>query len=142
MKRRLFATDANHAFHLLDQPSISSPPPVLVTPLSIQSPSPSRRTKHSARPSSSLPAKPTTAKSAPSRKRPASVSLILEDDVDDDDDAPLIIRRKVIKLVYLQVYFSTFETFLYADDLLDFSKKLSLSFKGFGINNSFSIILC
>ncbi|XP_022883147.1 uncharacterized protein LOC111399895 [Olea europaea var. sylvestris] len=34
------------------------------------------------------------AKSAPSRKRPASASPILEDDVDDDDDdVPLIVKR-------------------------------------------------
>ncbi|XP_022877741.1 uncharacterized protein LOC111395811 [Olea europaea var. sylvestris] len=112
VKRRLFATEANRAFHSLDQPSISSPPPVLASPLSIRNPSPSRRTKQSARPSSSLPAKPTMAKSVPSRKRPASASPILEDDVDDDDDdIPLIVKRKVFKLVYLQVCSSPSENF-------------------------------
>ncbi|CAA3031072.1 Hypothetical predicted protein [Olea europaea subsp. europaea] len=100
VKRRLFAADVNRAFHSLDQPNISSTSPILVTPLSIRSPSFPARTKQSARPSTSLPAKPTAAKSAPSRKRPVSASPILEDDADDDDDTPLIVRRKVIKLVY------------------------------------------
>ncbi|CAA3016577.1 Hypothetical predicted protein, partial [Olea europaea subsp. europaea] len=97
VQRRLFATDTNRAFHSLDQPDISSTSPVLVTPMSIRSPSSSARAKQSVCLSTSLPAKLTTAKSVPSRKRPTSASPILEDeddDDDDDDDTPLIFRRK------------------------------------------------
>ncbi|MDR5650873.1 hypothetical protein, partial [Staphylococcus nepalensis] len=61
----------------------------------------------------------------PSHKRPASASPILEDDVDDDDDdVPLIVKRKVIKLVYSQAYVSILETFLCADDLFELLRKV------------------
>ncbi|XP_022863571.1 uncharacterized protein LOC111383673 [Olea europaea var. sylvestris] len=93
MKHRLFATDANRAFHSLDQPNIFFTSPILVTPISIRNLSSPIHGKQSVRPSTYLLAKPTAAKSAPSRKWLASAFPILEDDDDDDDDT-LIVRRK------------------------------------------------
>ncbi|KAL2466466.1 Uncharacterized protein Adt_42317 [Abeliophyllum distichum] len=86
VKRRLFVTNVNHAFHLLEGsgPSrtfISSiSVPISVVPISIRAP-------HFLRPG--------VIRGASHRKRPALGPLERPDDNDDnDDDAPLLIRRK------------------------------------------------
>ncbi|KAL2498151.1 Uncharacterized protein Adt_23701 [Abeliophyllum distichum] len=112
VKRRLFATNVNHAFHLLEglgssRTSISSiPASIPAMPISIRRPVPSsspsksplistRRSATVFLQSSSLPVQTRVIKGASSYKRPALGSSDWPDDTsDDDDDAPPLIRRK------------------------------------------------
>ncbi|KAL2498036.1 PMD domain-containing protein [Abeliophyllum distichum] len=110
VKRRLFATNVNHAFHLLkglgpSKTSISSiPVPIPAMPISTRCPAPSSspsksppvRTSYSVAASlqsSSPPAQTGVIKVVSSLKRPALGPSEQSDD-NDDDDAPPLIRRK------------------------------------------------
>lgn len=141
MKRRLFAVNANHAFHLLDRSETSSTSPTLVTPLSIMSPflSSSIRAKRSSLPPASSPAQAAATKGTSSRKRSATASPVLQDDAggDDDDDVPLIHKKKVTGFVYSMKYCLSC-----INVSLEFSKEFGFSFKSFNLSISCSSSCC
>lgn len=101
MKRRLFTADATTAFHLLDRPSAFSTSPLLVTPVSIRSPSLPPRSKDLILSPASLFAKAIAAKGVSGQKRPASASPVFQaNDDDDDDDTPLSSGERRVHLLF------------------------------------------
>ncbi|CAI9756294.1 unnamed protein product [Fraxinus pennsylvanica] len=87
VKRRLFTTDANHAFHLLDKPYTSSTFPIQAIPVSIRNPTsspqlPLTRAKRPTLPPASPPIQATTAKvlAAPAPSPPTEVTSFKSSD--------------------------------------------------------------